>query len=141
MAKRNTSTPVVTQARYEALADFRFALRTFLAFSEAAATAVGLTPQQHQALLAVKGTREGENCGIRELAERLLIRHHSAVELVDRLEAGGLVERRPDPTDGRRVQIALTRKSEQLLQSLSIAHLKELREIKPTFQALIAQFD
>lgn len=137
-AKKRASLP---KSSYEALADFRYALRCFFAFSEEAVSAVGLTPQQHQALLAIKGNRESDTLGMKELSSRLFIRHHTAVELVDRLEARALVRRVRDPSDGRRVKIELTPKAERLLQSLSIAHLEELRSIKPALQTLIEQFD
>jgi DNA-binding MarR family transcriptional regulator len=141
MSKRPIKRAALPKTSYEALADFRYAIRQFLAFSEEAAGAAGLTPQQHQVLLAIKGSRAGDALGIQELASRLLLRHHSVVEQVDRLEARALVRRVPDPSDGRRVKVQLTPKAERLLQTLSIAHLDELRSIKPAFQTLIEQFD
>src|SRR5215217_7085359 len=95
-------------AEYRALAEFRFRLRQFLRFSEQAARATGLEPQQHQLLLAIKG---GDACTpftIGELAERLLLQHHSTVELVNRSALQGLVERQRDENDRRRVFIRLT---------------------------------
>jgi DNA-binding MarR family transcriptional regulator len=141
MSKRPKKRAALPKSGYEALADFRYTLRCFLAFSDEAVGAVGLTPQQHQALLAVKGNRVGDTLGINELSSRLFIRHHTAVELVDRLEARALVRRVRDPSDGRRVKVELTPKAERLLQSLSIAHLEELRSIKPALLTLIKQFD
>jgi DNA-binding MarR family transcriptional regulator len=84
---RRSSQAPLGKASYEALADFRFALRNFLAFSEKAAAAAGLTAQQHQAMLAIRGAPEGESLTIGQIASRLMIRHHTAVELVDRLAA------------------------------------------------------
>lgn len=141
MSKRPKKRAALPKSSYEALADFRYALRCFFTFSEAAVGRVGLTPQQHQALLAVKGNREGDTLGMKELSSRLFIRHHTAVELVDRLETRALVQRVRDPSDGRRVKIRLTPKAERLLQSLSVAHLEELRSIKPALLTLIEQFD
>src|SRR5512136_2034547 len=93
---------------YETLAEFRYALRCFLHFSENAAETAGLTLQQHQALLFIIGFPGRERVTIGELAERLQVRHHSAVGLVDRLEEQGLVKRMPDETDRRQVLIGLT---------------------------------
>ena len=131
----------LTQADYEALAVFRRALRQFTAFSEQAARRAGLTPQQHQALLAIKGAAGAEPLIIGDLAQALLIRPHSAVELVDRLVQLELVERREDPVDHRRVHVALTPHAEALLSELSAAHLKELRAIRPALLDLLRRFD
>ena len=123
---------------YEALAAFRYALRRFVAFSEAAAKAAGLTPRQHQALLAIKGTPAASHgLAIGQIADHLTIRHNSAVELVDRLTEAGLVLRQPDATDGRRMLVTLTARSESLLQSLSVAHLRELRANRSGLLALL----
>ncbi len=127
----------VGNSDYQALAEFRFALRGFLAFSEGAARAAGLTPQQHQALLAIRGYPGRDRVTVSELAERLMIRHHSAVELIDRLSRGGLIAREPDPADRRRVQIALTAKARRKLKGLSAAHLDELRRLGPALPGLL----
>jgi DNA-binding MarR family transcriptional regulator len=127
------------KAEYEALAAFRHALRRFAAFSAEAARGAGLTPQQHQALLAIKGAPGRETLTIGEIAAHLLIRPHSAVELVDRLADLGLIARQPDAADSRRVQVALTARSEALLRDLSVAHLRELQAIRPTLFALLGQ--
>ena len=92
----------VQEVDYVGLAGFRYAVRRFLAFSNAAAADAGLTSQQHQALLAIKGFGGTDGLSVGDLAERLLIRNHTAVELVDRLMRAGLVERSHDPTDRRR---------------------------------------
>src|SRR5512136_2087885 len=103
---------------YQTLAEFRYALRCFLAFSENAAKSAGLTLQQHQALLFIIGYPGREQVTISELAERLQIRHHSTVGLVDRLEEQGLVERIQDQEDRRQVFIRLTEKGASVLKSL-----------------------
>ncbi len=93
---------------YQALAEFRYQIRRFLRFSEQMARAAGIEPQQHQLLLAVKGLPEGRRAIIGELAERLQLQHHSVVELVDRLEERGFVQRNRDEGDQRRVLVRLT---------------------------------
>ncbi|MEA2736731.1 MAG: hypothetical protein QOH05_38 [Acetobacteraceae bacterium] len=134
----------ISDRDYEALAAFRHALRRFAAFSESEAKAAGLTPRQHQALLAIRGARKPpdgvEGVGIGEIAARLLIRQNTAVELVDRLAEGGLVRRQADPADRRRVLVRLTDRSETLLRRLSAAHLRELRAIRPNLVALLRTF-
>lgn len=112
---------------YQELADFRRQLRQFLHFSETQARAHGIEPQQHQALLALKGLPPGAHPTITELAHRLALRHHTAVELVDRLESAGFVKRQPDPADGRQILIHLTPQGIGKLRSLSLAHRDELR--------------
>src|ERR1700727_1428449 len=100
---------------YTTLAEFRYLLRQFGAFSEEAARQAGLTAQQHQALLAIKGFPGREELTVGELAERLNLKHHSVVGLVDRLMGRGLIQRQHDAADRRRVLIALTAKAEALL--------------------------
>jgi DNA-binding MarR family transcriptional regulator len=126
---------------YEALADFRYALRVFLAFSEQAAGTAGLSPQQYQAMLAIKGARDRTDLGIREIADRLMIRHHTAVELVDRLAKNGFVTRVKDENDARRVLVRLTPKAERTMDGLAAAHLRELKGIRLVLEQLLAQFD
>jgi DNA-binding MarR family transcriptional regulator len=116
---------------YLALAEFRYHIRRFLNFSERAARAAGLEPQQHQALLAVKGIPEGRKATIGFVAERLQIRHHSAVELVNRLEKSGLLRRVRSRIDRREVQVVLTPRGEKVLQRLSAANQSELRTLAP----------
>jgi DNA-binding MarR family transcriptional regulator len=125
------------KADYETLAAFRYALRQFLHFSEEAVGAAGLSPQQHQALLAIKGYPERDYVSIGELAERLQIRHHSAVGLVDRLVADGFVVRQSDPDDRRKVCVALTAHGEQSLESLSTTHREELRRVAPKLTEIL----
>jgi DNA-binding MarR family transcriptional regulator len=125
---------------YATLARFRHELRKFLAFSEEAATAAGLTSQQHQAMLAMRGLSQEGTLSIGELAEILILRHHSAVELVDRLGKIGMVERLPDPTDGRRVLVRLTPTGEERLHGLSATHMKELAAIGPALTEMLKSF-
>lgn len=130
-------TETVTKAEYEMLAAFRYTLRQFLRFSEEAAQAVGLTPQQHQALLAVMGFPERDRITIGELAERLQIQHHSTVGLVDRLEAQGLLTREPAEDDRRQVYVRLAPAGLELLARLSSAHKEELRRISPQLNEML----
>ncbi len=124
-------------ADYRALAEFRYQLRRFMHFTEQSARAIGLEPQQHQLLLATKGLPEGRKATIGEIAERLKIQHHSAVELVDRLVEHGFVERQRDDEDHRRVLVCLTVQGEEILRRLSTANLAELRISGPALvQAL-----
>ncbi len=134
---RHRGSKVINQKDYEALAEFRFTLRRFLAFSESAARVAGLRPQQHQALLAIKGFPERNRVTVSELAGRLMIRHHSAVELVDRLFRIGLISRGGDMADRRRIVISLTAKAERTLRTLSTAHLEEVRRLGPTLTGLL----
>ena len=130
----------LTKADYQRLADFRYYLRKFLTFSEKAAGGSGLTAQQHQALLAIKGAPQPEP-SISDLAERLAIKHHSAVGLIDRLVTNGLVERRSAPADKRQVLLRLTPKAEELLAELSYAHRAELRRLAPILKSFIEHFE
>ncbi len=129
----------LSKADYEALAAFRHALRRFAAFSDEAARRAGLTPQQHQALLAIRGAPGRDSLSVGEIAAHLLIRPHSAVELVDRLVELGHAERHPDPQDSRRVQVTLTARAKATLHELSAAHLEELAGIHSALKRLLAQ--
>ena len=124
---------------YRLLAEFRYLLAKFLAFSEAAAQAAGLSPRQHQALLAIKGFADGQEVSVGALAERLNIRHHSAVGLADRLVASGYLMRRTDPEDGRRIFLVLTLAGEKKLAALSAIHRDELQRLTPLLKPLLAQ--
>jgi DNA-binding MarR family transcriptional regulator len=113
---------------YESLAEVRYRIRRFLHFSERAARVAGLEPHQHQLMLALKGLPQGVRPRVRELAERLQIQHHSTVELVNRLAAGGYVNReRGGGSDRREVLLSLTPKGEKVLKELSLYHRAELR--------------
>lgn len=122
---------------YQALGAFRHALRRFLAFSEAGAQALGLTPQQHQALLAVRTHDGAEPMSVSELANALLIRNHSALGLVDRLVERGLLERSYSPTDGRRVALVLSELGRAKLETISRNNLGELKSDLPVFNDLL----
>lgn len=122
---------------YRRLADFRYALRWFLHFSEDAARQAGLTPQQHQLLLAIKGFPDGRDPTVGDAAERLGVRHHSAVELAQRLEEAGLLLRIQDGQDRRRVRLRLTPEAEERLARLTQSHLDELQRLRPLLVGLL----
>ncbi len=132
----------ISAAEYRRLAEFRHQIRLFLRFSERAAREAGVEPVQHQLLLAIRGNPRGPEPTIGELAERLQLRHHSVVELVDRLERRGLVARHRAESDARRVAVRLTRRGLDVLHELSRHHLAELRSRGPDLvrglEALIA---
>ena len=129
----------MTAADYQALAEFRYQIRRFLRFSEEAARGAGLEPAQHQLLLAVKAC-EGEPT-VGWLAERLQLRHHSVVGLLDRLEDGGWVRRDRGAEDRRQVRVRLTGMGETVLAKLSAEHRKELgaagRDLAAALQAIV----
>lgn len=127
----------VTKREYEALADFRYALRQFLHFSEKAAHEAGISPQQHQALLAVVGFPGRDRITVGELAERLQIAHHSAVGLVDRLCLRKLIVRECGIGDARQVFLSVTRDGYQLLESLTATHKEEIKRLGPQVNALL----
>lgn len=131
----------LSQNEYRALATFRRALRVFLRFSEDAARAAGLTPAQHQLLLAVRGHPSGQAPSVGEVADALQLRHHSTVELVDRAESAGLVRRRADESDGRRQLLELTSGGARLLASLSVQHRQELRRFRSEMLDVLKELD
>lgn len=131
----------IRQSDYERLSEFRHFIRLFLEFSQEKARIAGLTPRHHQALLAIKGYPGGGAVTVGNLAERLRIRPHSAVELVDRLCEAGLVTRDQDRTDHRRVVLRLSRQAEDHLADLSAAHLDELDRIEPMLRRLLKRGD
>jgi DNA-binding MarR family transcriptional regulator len=120
----------LTDRDYQALARFRHALRVFLRFSERAARDAGVTPAQHQLLLAIRGFPGHAPPATGDIAEMLQQVHHSVVELIDRAEAIGLVTRSVDPDDGRRRLIGLTPRGEEILAALSSLHRTELRRFR-----------
>ena len=122
---------------YRQLEEFRFQIRRFLNFSETAAHAAGIEPQQHQALLVLKASGAENPPTISHIAARLLLKHHSAVGLVDRLQALGLITRQANPEDARQVLVRLTTKGERILHNLSIAHRTELEETVPRLIAIL----
>jgi len=121
----------LTLSDYQALAEFRYQIRRFLHFSEQVVKKAGLERGQYQLLLAIKGMPAGVRPRIRELANRMQIRHHSAVELVNRLEAGGFVHRTRAEKDRREVLLALTPKGEKVLGELALHHQDEVRSAGP----------
>jgi len=131
-------TPVrLGDREYRELLAFRTGLRRFLRWSDQQAAAAGLTGQQHQLLLAVRGHEGPRQPTIGDVAEHLLLRHHSAVELVDRAEQGGLVQRFVDDEDRRVVRLDLTGKGRRLLERLTAAHLEELARLAPVIARLV----
>jgi DNA-binding MarR family transcriptional regulator len=122
---------------YQALAEFRYQIRRFLHFSEQAVQRSGLERGQYQLMLAIKGMPEGVRPRIRELADRMQIQHHSAVELINRLEAGGYVRRERAEEDRREVLLALTPKGERVLGELALHHHEELRSAGPSLVAAL----
>ena len=133
-------TPDIAGRQYTALAELRYQIRKFLHFSEIAAQAVGLAPHQHQLLLVVRGCAEAaDQPTIGYIAERLQVRHHSAVELVTRMEAHGLVCRRNSAHDRRRVIVALTGTGESLLHQLSAHHISEIHRMAPALVAALQE--
>ena len=118
--------PHVTDAEYRALAAVRHRIRRFLTFSESAAREAGIEPQQHQLLLAIRGLPAGEAATVTAIADRLQIRHHSAVELSGRAERAGWITRAADVGDARRVTLRLTARGASILERLSRAHRREL---------------
>jgi DNA-binding MarR family transcriptional regulator len=130
---------VLTPRDFESLAEFRHQIRRFLRFSERAARDAGLEPRQHQLLLAVKGLPLNVRPRIAEVAERLQIHHHSAVELVNRLESRGFVRRERGSEDRREVMLQLTPKGERVLRELSLHHREELRSQGPALLEILQQ--
>lgn len=126
----------ISKTDYEALHAFRHAVRRFLRFSEDGARAAGITAQQHQVLLAVKGQPGRDWATITDLADSLQIRHHAAVGLVDRCVRADLVERSQDTRDRRQVRVTLTHKGEALLALLSSRNLRELSMLRQALQPL-----
>jgi DNA-binding MarR family transcriptional regulator len=121
----------LTLSDFEALSELRYQIRRFLSFSEQAARAAGLEPRQHQLMLGLKGLPSGKRPTIGELAERMQIQHHSAVELVNRLGASGYIRRARGGDDRREVLLVLTAKGERVLRKLSLHHRAELRTAGP----------
>ena len=127
---RKVETSPFDASIFEGLARFRYALRQFLAFSEAATQAAGVTSQQHQALLVIKA-HPTEGIVIRDLAGQMLLQHHGVVQLIDRLVSSGLVERKHSLSDGRSVLAIMTAKGEGLLERLASNHVGELLKREP----------
>jgi DNA-binding MarR family transcriptional regulator len=131
----------IDKSQYEMQAAFRYALRRFLRFSEGAAEAAGITAQQHQALLAIKGFPARDKITVGELAERLQLRHHSAVGLIDRLVVEKLAVREPSAKDRRQVLVQLTRRGEAILEKLASVHGEQLKRIGPEISHLLERLN
>ena len=136
-----TQSKKLNKAQYETLAAFRYELRRFLHFSETAAQTNGITPQRHQALLAIKGFPGRDRITVGELAERLQLRHHSAVGLIDRLVAEKLVVRKSSLEDRRQVLIQLTGQGEKTLEKLAFLHHEQLKQIGPEISRLLERLN
>ncbi len=130
----------LSDADYAALAEFRYALRRFLSFSEARAVEAGLTPQQHQALLAIRGAPPGE-ATVGYVAERLILKPHSATGLLNRLESLGMISRETADADRRRALLRLTAKAHRILEALSVAHRAEIRNMRPALAEILSSID
>jgi DNA-binding MarR family transcriptional regulator len=128
--------PTPTDEDYRRLLELRTGLRRFLRWSERHAEAAGMTPAQHQLLLAIRGHSDPRGPTVGDVAAYLLLRHHSAVGLVDRAEAAGLLERGQDRDNLSAVRLRLTDKGSRQLEALSEQHLEELAHLAPTMQAL-----
>ena len=132
----------LTDDEYRSLAQFRYALRRFLAFSEDAARQQGLTPSQHQLLLTVRGAEAtGSAPSLTDIAEQLRVRLHSAGELVGRAVEHRLIERRPDPNDARRVLVTTTTEGRAHLEELSRLHRRELRRFRTEMNQVLSTID
>jgi DNA-binding MarR family transcriptional regulator len=129
------------KAQYETLASFRYALRRFIHFSDEAAHVAGITPQQYQALLAIKGFPGRDHVTVGELAERLQLRHHSAVGLIDRLVAVELAVRAESEHDRRQVIVQLTERGEKILAQLASVHREQLKRIGPEISRLLKRLN
>ncbi|HUY77644.1 MAG TPA: MarR family transcriptional regulator [Ktedonobacterales bacterium] len=138
MTTGKSSTRGMSKAEFVRLARFRRALRQFLRFSEVAAREAGLTPQQHQMLLAIKGTPDRDWATIGELAEALQLHHNAVVQLVDRAAELGLVARTQDERDHRVTRVALTAQGERTLRTLTAEHRDELRRLRDDLSTLLA---
>jgi DNA-binding MarR family transcriptional regulator len=133
--------PTPSDDEYRRLLELRTGLRRFLRWSEHQARAAGLTPAQHQLLLAIRGHPDGRGPTVGDVAGHLLLRHHSAVGLVDRAEAAGLVTRQPDAANHSAVRLQLTPEGARRLDDLSEQHLEELEHLAPTMHALWAALE
>lgn len=129
--------PAFTDTDYRALAAFRHQLRRFSAFSESAARDIGIEPRQHQLLLAIRGLPPEIEPSVRALAAQLVVRHHTVVELVDRLVDAGLVVRDRSAKDRREVRLCITERGEHVLADLTQAHLDELKVLAPALVAAL----
>jgi DNA-binding MarR family transcriptional regulator len=128
---------VLTDEQFARILEFRVALRRFGRFSEEQAEKLDMTAAQYQLLLAIRGHSDARGPTIADVARALLVRHHSAVGLVDRTRDLGLIERRRDPDDQRLVRLALTPQGDECVNALAQAHLKELRQLAEVLRSLL----
>jgi DNA-binding MarR family transcriptional regulator len=131
----------LTDVEYRRLLDFRTGIRRFIHWSDEQAVAIGLTPAQHQLLLAIRGHDGPIGPTVGDVAKYLLLRHHSAVGLVDRAEAAGFVARHTDPDDQRVVRLRLTQLGSRRLRQLSTLHSEELSRLAPRVRSLWSGLD
>jgi DNA-binding MarR family transcriptional regulator len=131
----------VSDEEYRILADFRYALRRFLSFSEQAARHAGITTHQYQVLLAIRGFPGRERLTVSELADQLKLRHHSTVGMIDRLASQDLLVRLPGMSDRRQVYVSLTARGSELLERLAAVHRDELRRIGAELRGPLARLD
>jgi DNA-binding MarR family transcriptional regulator len=141
MTNRTVTEKPLTDQDFQALAAFRAALRQFVRFSEEAAREAGLTPQQHQALVAIRGHIGNEPPTVGELAEALQVKHHSAVGLVDRIVQRGFARREPSTVDNRRVHVVITPAGDEILRSLTSAHREEHRQLADVLRRLTEEYE
>jgi DNA-binding MarR family transcriptional regulator len=141
MTNRTVTEKPLTSQDFQALAAFRAALRQFIRFSEEAAREAGLTPQQHQALVAIRGHVGNEPPTVGELADALQVKHHSAVGLVDRIVQRGYARREPSTVDNRRVHVVITPGGEEVLRSLTAAHREEHRQLADVLRRLTEEYE
>jgi len=140
LSSRNLLTmPKLSNADYRSLAALRYEIRKFLSFSEQAAREAGIEPQQHQLLLAVRGLPETLRPTIRTISERLCVQHHTAVALVDQVEAREWARRERHAADRREILVKLTPSGERLLRRLSVLHRDQLRVVGPTLAAALSE--
>ena|SRR5579875_1369044 len=137
MASVAEVTPDLSKPGFEQLAQFRYCIRQFIHFSEQAARAYGIEPQQHQLLLALKGLPPGMRPTVRTLAQRMCLRHHSTVELINRLAERGAVVRTASDRDRREVLIEITPFGEETLHKLSLLHWQELQSSGPALSTAL----
>jgi DNA-binding MarR family transcriptional regulator len=138
---RTPADETLTDADYQRLAELRYGLRSFLHWSAEQAKRAGLTPTQHQLLLAIRASEAERGPTVSDIAAILLIRHHSAVELADRAQEAGLIVRERDPDQQSMVRLRLTAHGAARLASLSQLHLRELAQLAPTMRALLEAID
>ena len=132
---------MISMTSIRALADFRHALRRFVSFSAEAAREAGISPQQHQALLALKAWPPGSHATVGDLAARLCIRHHSAVRFVNRLAARQFVRRVRSGDDRRHVHLELTPSGDALINRLSASHRDELKRVGPELRRVLRELE